>query len=106
MALRRSINNVSNDPIHSVADPLRELFEACRNGDIVKVKKIITRQNVNSRDTTGRKSTALHFAAGMFINSLFEIYVLFKCLFVFKCLVFDVKEIEDWMLLILTILDA
>lgn len=45
-------------------DPLRELFEACKTGDIVKVKKLINSQTVNARDTAGRKSTPLHFAAG------------------------------------------
>lgn len=65
---------------------LRELFEACKTGDLVKVKKLLTPQNVNeigktgrdgrspfSRllhgfvsvlDTAGRRSTALHFASG------------------------------------------
>ena len=44
----------------------RELFEACRTGDVSRVKALI--QNgwpVNMRDTNGRKSTPLHFAAGM-----------------------------------------
>ncbi|CAG0915375.1 unnamed protein product [Notodromas monacha] len=45
------------------SDPLRELFEACRNGDVVKVKKLVSTQNVNARDTAGRKSSPLHFAA-------------------------------------------
>lgn len=45
-------------------DPLRDLFEACKTGDSVKVKKLITHQTVNARDTAGRKSTPLHFAAG------------------------------------------
>lgn len=45
-------------------DPLRDLFEACKTGDIVKVKKLINSQTVNARDTAGRKSTPLHFAAG------------------------------------------
>lgn len=27
----------------------RELFEACRNGDIVKVRRLISAQNVNAR---------------------------------------------------------
>ncbi|XP_061086281.1 poly [ADP-ribose] polymerase tankyrase-2 isoform X2 [Conger conger] len=45
-------------------EPTRELFEACRNGDLERVKKLITLENVNSRDTAGRKSTPLHFAAG------------------------------------------
>ena len=48
----------------STSDPLRDLFEACRNGDLVRVKKVVTTQNVNARDTAGRKSSPLHFAAG------------------------------------------
>lgn len=43
----------------------RELFEACRGGDLTKVKTLVNSVNVNSRDTAGRKSTPLHFAAGM-----------------------------------------
>jgi hypothetical protein len=35
----------------------KELFNACRNGDIIKVKKLINSTNVNIRDTNGRKST-------------------------------------------------
>ena len=42
----------------------RELFEACRNGDLNKVKKLLTTYNVNARDKAGRKSSPLHFAAG------------------------------------------
>uniref|UniRef100_W5MFT8 Poly [ADP-ribose] polymerase n=1 Tax=Lepisosteus oculatus TaxID=7918 RepID=W5MFT8_LEPOC len=45
-------------------EPTRELFEACRNGDVERVRKLVTPENVNSRDTAGRKSTPLHFAAG------------------------------------------
>lgn len=26
---------------------LRELFEACKTGDLIKVKKLLTQQNVN-----------------------------------------------------------
>ncbi|KAG1954633.1 poly [ADP-ribose] polymerase tankyrase-2-like isoform X1 [Pimephales promelas] len=46
------------------AEPSRELFEACRRGDLERVKKLVSPENVNSRDTAGRKSTPLHFAAG------------------------------------------
>ncbi|KAK7123067.1 hypothetical protein R3I94_019998 [Phoxinus phoxinus] len=46
------------------AEPSRELFEACRRGDLERVKKLVCPENVNSRDTAGRKSTPLHFAAG------------------------------------------
>uniref|UniRef100_A0A3B4ZYY5 Poly [ADP-ribose] polymerase n=1 Tax=Stegastes partitus TaxID=144197 RepID=A0A3B4ZYY5_9TELE len=42
----------------------RELFEACRGGDLERVRKLVTAKNVNSRDMAGRKSTPLHFAAG------------------------------------------
>lgn len=59
----RAILNVNLDAAMA-NDPLRELFEACKTGDITKVKKLITTQTVNARDTAGRKSTPLHFAAG------------------------------------------
>uniref|UniRef100_A0A3B3XMB0 Poly [ADP-ribose] polymerase n=1 Tax=Poecilia mexicana TaxID=48701 RepID=A0A3B3XMB0_9TELE len=42
----------------------RELFEACRNGDVSRVKKFVDAVNVNAKDMAGRKSTPLHFAAG------------------------------------------
>ncbi|XP_063216299.1 poly [ADP-ribose] polymerase tankyrase-like [Bacillus rossius redtenbacheri] len=59
-ALTGSMDNSSS----SSNDPLRELFEACKTGDIARVKKLVTPQTVNARDTAGRKSTPLHFAAG------------------------------------------
>ncbi|KNC34244.1 hypothetical protein FF38_04736 [Lucilia cuprina] len=67
----RAILNVNLDAVMA-NDPLRELFEACKTGDIAKVKKLITPQTVNARDTAGRKSTPLHFAAvtGPFYNLL------------------------------------
>ena len=40
------------------------LFDACRNGDIDRVKLLLTPDNVNARDVPGRKSSPLHFAAG------------------------------------------
>ncbi|CAF2178024.1 unnamed protein product [Rotaria magnacalcarata] len=43
---------------------LKELFEACRNGDLIKVKKLITPENINAQDILGRKSTPLHFSSG------------------------------------------
>jgi tankyrase len=64
MANRRSILAASIDPLPASSDPLRELFEACKTGDISRVKKLISPQTVNARDTAGRKSTPLHFAAG------------------------------------------
>ncbi|XP_071948207.1 poly [ADP-ribose] polymerase tankyrase-1-like [Antedon mediterranea] len=47
-----------------MSDANKELFEACRNGDIVRVKKVVNSSNANAKDTAGRKSTPLHFAAG------------------------------------------
>lgn len=62
MATTRRCTLEQNSP--SQNDPGRELFEACRNGDLNKVKKLVNTHNVNSKDTAGRKSSPLHFAAG------------------------------------------
>jgi tankyrase len=48
----------------SPSDPLRELFESCKCGDVNKVKELVNAANVNARDTAGRRSSPLHFAAG------------------------------------------
>uniref|UniRef100_A0A8C7DZ59 Poly [ADP-ribose] polymerase n=1 Tax=Naja naja TaxID=35670 RepID=A0A8C7DZ59_NAJNA len=48
----------------AASEPTRELFEACRNGDVERVKRLVRPENVNGRDTAGRKSSPLHFAAG------------------------------------------
>ncbi|XP_066146505.1 poly [ADP-ribose] polymerase tankyrase isoform X2 [Euwallacea fornicatus] len=61
---RRDVLKISMDPLPSSSDPLRELFEACKLGDIARVRKLVTPTTVNARDTAGRKSTPLHFAAG------------------------------------------
>lgn len=45
-------------------ETLKELFESCRNGDLNKVKKLITTENINAQDNLGRKSTPLHFSSG------------------------------------------
>lgn len=67
MAGRRSVLTASMESLPNTSDPLRDLFEACKIGDIARVRKLVTSQTVNARDTAGRKSTPLHFAAGMFI---------------------------------------
>ena len=59
---RRSL--VHNDFSEALDDAGRELFEACRTGDLAKVKAVVTVHNVNAKDTAGRKSSPLHFAAG------------------------------------------
>ena len=49
------------------------LFDACRNGDIDRVKLLLTLDNVNARDVPGRKSSPLHFAAGLYILIIYII---------------------------------
>ncbi|XP_030647094.1 tankyrase, TRF1-interacting ankyrin-related ADP-ribose polymerase b isoform X2 [Chanos chanos] len=54
-------------PVDGACGPggaFRELFEACRNGDVSRVKRLVDTVNVNAKDMAGRKSTPLHFAAG------------------------------------------
>ena len=50
----------SLDPITGKPD----LFEACKEGNMDVVRKLVNQNTVNSRDSGGRKSTPLHFAAG------------------------------------------
>lgn len=52
------------DGSSGVGGAFRELFEACRNGDVSRVKRLVDSVNVNAKDMAGRKSTPLHFAAG------------------------------------------
>ena len=52
----------SSDPITSKPD----LFEACKEGNMDVVRKLVSQTTVNSRDSGGRKSTPLHFAAGTY----------------------------------------
>lgn len=47
----------------NVKDSLKQLFEACKTGDINRVKQLAKSSNVNARDS-GRKSTPLHIACG------------------------------------------
>ena len=58
MAVRRTI------PSGAVGAVGHEAFDACRNGNLVLVKKLINPTNANKKDITGRKSSPLHFAAG------------------------------------------
>lgn len=53
----------------------RELFEACRNGDVSRVKRLVDSVNVNAKDITGRKSTPLHFAAGPSTTQLLTLII-------------------------------
>lgn len=50
-----------------VADLLRgdaALLEAAKKGNLARVQKLATAENINCRDTQGRNSTPLHLAAG------------------------------------------
>ena len=58
--MARSCNPLRISP----TDPLRELFEACKGGDVNRVRSMVDSSNVNARDTAGRRSSPLHFAAG------------------------------------------
>lgn len=80
MANRRPTYSVSSEALSPslATDPFRELFEACKIGDINKVKKLINSQTVNARDTAGRKSTPLHFAAG--IRKSFDVMQCIICI--------------------------
>lgn len=64
MSGRRCAGGGAGAAAEAVEPAARELFEACRNGDVERVKRLVTPEKVNSRDTAGRKSTPLHFAAG------------------------------------------
>lgn len=48
---------------------LAELFEACKNGDLDRAAQLNSPEVVNAQDVSGRKSTPLHFAAGMFMGA-------------------------------------
>jgi len=75
---RRSLGPQESDDgfsLQSRNDPNRELFEACRNGDIVKVRKFVNTNNVNAKDTAGRKSSPLHFAAGRLAFDVLDVYI-------------------------------
>lgn len=55
---------LKNEPPVSQFEIEQQLLEAARNSDHEILKKICNPQNVNCRDTKGRMSTPLHFAAG------------------------------------------
>ncbi|XP_022125990.2 poly [ADP-ribose] polymerase tankyrase isoform X1 [Pieris rapae] len=75
MSSRRSLLGSALDSLPAPTDPLRELFEACKTGDANRVKKLVNPQTVNARDTAGRKSTPLHFAAGYGRREVVEILI-------------------------------
>ncbi|CAK9300740.1 unnamed protein product [Gordionus sp. m RMFG-2023] len=57
-----SFENFFDDKKYS--DKIKGIFEACKNGDIIRVKLLLNKDNIDCRDDQGRKSTPLHIAAG------------------------------------------
>ena len=58
-----------------IADLLRgddALLDASKKGDLDRVKKLVTPQNINCRDENGRNSTPLHLA-GMCVLSYIHV---------------------------------
>ena len=68
-----------------------EAFDACRNGNLALIKKLINTTNANLKDKSGRKSSPLHFAAGLSIllnlcvilRSMADVLLTVFCLFFF-----------------------
>ncbi|XP_046850055.1 poly [ADP-ribose] polymerase tankyrase-1-like isoform X2 [Xenia sp. Carnegie-2017] len=57
-----------------VSDEIREIFEMCKNGDVSRVRRyIMNGLDLNIRDTAGRKSSPLHFAAGFGRKEIVEV---------------------------------
>ncbi len=54
----------TGSPVSPADAALREVFDACKAGDVVRVRAVVNPANCNARDTAGRRSTPLHFAAG------------------------------------------
>ena len=54
-----------------LADLLRgdsALLDAAKKGDLDRIKKLLTPENINCRDEEGRNSTLLHLAGGPLSN--------------------------------------
>lgn len=55
------------DGNEDIADLLRgkaALLDAAKKGNLARVQRLITPENINCRDSQGRNSTLLHLAAG------------------------------------------
>lgn len=61
---------------HEVADLLRgnaALLDAAKKGNLARVQRLLTGENINCRDTQGRNSTPLHLA-GMMVAYIMHLY--------------------------------
>ncbi len=69
---RRNRDNLTcldlvRDPETDLADLLRgdsALLDAAKKGNLDRVRKLVTPENINCRDKQGRNSTPLHLAGG------------------------------------------
>ncbi len=77
-AASSSTTNTSSLQTSSQEDLTNNPFDACKNGRLDLVKKLINPTNVNIKDKHGRKSTCLHFAAGFGRKDVCE-YLLGEC---------------------------
>ena len=65
LPLTLEITNTDTQNKSKNSDLELQLFEACRRGEMTKIQKLVGQQvDINAKDLNGRKSTALHFAAG------------------------------------------
>lgn len=58
---------------HDVADLLRgdaALLEAAKKGNLSRVQKLSTQENINCRDNQGRNSTPLHLAGNKLYRNI------------------------------------
>lgn len=58
-----------------VADLLRgkgALLDAAKKGNLARVQRLVTPENINSRDSQGRNSTLLHLAGNFFIAIIYK----------------------------------
>ena len=64
-SIMRTTSDISTDSSPAAVND-KELWEACRTGDISRVRDLLSGHgsSINARDINGRRSTPLHFAAG------------------------------------------
>lgn len=73
-----------------------EAFDACRNGNLVLIKKLINATNANLKDKSGRKSSPLHFAAGT--ANLLQFTVLQITNVIMSCSGFGRKNVVEYLI--------
>lgn len=51
------------------------LLEAAKKGNLARVQKLASQENINCRDTQGRNSTPLHLAGIYYVSNIFILYL-------------------------------